>query len=183
MSIKSNSLGVLRAASVFAIAVAILVSSMVAAITMMQPTAKGEPTQPQWTVLWKSLTGTLDWGGDIGTSYFCSTFDYNWEQNWVFYDNTATYRYDYVGFYAYMRITKSRDGPVSFTVSGDDYYWLYIDRGTPDQIEMKKWSSGYGSTQITLNNMKQGIHTLELYYKEYTWTARLSFSCDSDLVT
>jgi len=180
-----KSAGVPKTIFVVGLIAAILVSSLVAAVTMTQlPTAKGQqPTQAslviaQWTVIWKGLTGDLNWAGDLGTSKFCSTFDYNWGTGDLFY-NGVTYYYDYVGFYAYMRIYKTRDGPVTFTVGADDSYWLYIDGVT----WIKDWTTGgYRTTQKTLNYLSQGFHTLELYYKEKTSYARVTFSCDSDLL-
>lgn len=144
---------------------------------------KGDPGASyviaQWSVQWKGLTGDLSWAGDIGTSAFCSTFDYDWGTGTLFSYGGTNYA-NYIGFYATMQINKQRDGPVTFTVGADDSIWLIIDGTT----WIKDWTTGaYRTHTIIINNLSQGVHTLELQYREGTDTARVSFSCDSDLLT
>ncbi len=132
----------------------------------------------QWNVTWRGLTGDLIWAGDIGTSKFCSTFDYNWGRGIVFSYGGADY-YDYIGFQAKMQINKQRDGPVTFYVGADDSYRLYID----GFLWIDGWNpEGFHSTTIVLNTLSQGFHNLELYYREWYWEASVTFSCDSDLL-
>lgn len=76
----------------------------------------------QWDVTWKTLTGDLQWGAEVGTSTFCSTFDYDWGGGAIFlgYD-------DYLGFEATMQVKMQRDGPVTFTIGSDDGSKLLIN--------------------------------------------------------
>jgi len=145
---------------------------------------KGDPGKSyviaQWSVQWRGLTGDLNWAGDIGTPQkFCSTFDYDWGQGTLFSYNGIDYK-DYIGFYATMQINKTRDGPVTFYVGADDSYRLYIDGA----LWIDGWNpEGFHSTTIVVNNLAQGLHDLVLYYRESYWNARVSFRCDSDLLT
>ena len=78
-----------------------------------------------------------------------------------------------------MQIKMQRNGPVTFTVGGDDGVVFWIDG------VMKIDSSGphaYWTQSITINDLSQGFHTLALDYKERYGLAALSFSCDLDLV-
>jgi hypothetical protein len=139
---------------------------------------KGDPGAPtvfaQWDVHWKTLSGTLQWGGEVGTSQFCSTFDYNWGSAVVFSGYS-----DYIGFQATMTVKMQRDGPVTITVGSDDYAWLYID----GILWLYLGAGAYKTQSITINPFApQGYHTLTLEYKEVLSFARVSFSCDPDIL-
>jgi len=127
----------------------------------------------QWDVHWRTLTGDLQWGAEVGTQTFCSAFDYNWGSGVLFlgYD-------DYVGFQATMQVNMKRSGPVTFTVGSDDGIRLYVDG--VQQID------DYGQhsyrTTSKLISLSQGTHTLTLWYYEVISSARVSFNCDSDIL-
>lgn len=127
----------------------------------------------RWTVTWRTLTGDLQWGSVVGYSQFSPTFDYNWDTGTVFlsYD-------DYIGFSATMQVNMTRNGPVTFTVGSDDGILLRVDG--VDQIS-EFYDHSYHTTSKVLY-LSQGIHTLELWYYEHTNTARVSFSCDQDIL-
>jgi len=138
---------------------------------------KGDPGATivfaQWDVQWKTLTGDLKWGAEVGTSKFSSTFDYNWGDGTIFmgYD-------DYIGFQATMQVKMQRDGPVTFTVGSDDGVRLYID-GVKEIDDYAQHM--YRTRSITID-LSQGTHTLTLWYYEVTGGARVSFDCDSDIL-
>jgi len=141
---------------------------------------KGEKGDPgativfaQWELSWRTLTGDLQWGAEVGTSKFCSTFDYNWGSGTIFlgYD-------DYIGFVATMTVKMARNGPATFTVGSDDGVKLLLDGETIiDDYAMH----AYRTRTITID-LSQGTHTLTLWYYEVTSGARVSFDCDSDIL-
>ena len=138
---------------------------------------KGDPAATvvfaQWDVTWRTLTGDLKWGAEVGTSNFCSSFDHNWGDGTIFmgYD-------DYIGFQATMQVKMQRDGPVTFTVGSDDGVRLYID-GVKKIDDYGQHA--YRTKSITIN-LSQGAHTLTLWYYEVIGGARVSFECDSDIL-
>lgn len=128
----------------------------------------------QWNVSWRTLTGDLEWGAEVGTSKFCSTFDYNWGTYALFmeYEN-------YIGFNATMQVKMQRDGPITFTIGSDDGLILYID----DVVRIDDWDT-HAYHEITIfTYLSEGFHTLTLSYYEVTENARVSFDCDSDILT
>jgi len=128
----------------------------------------------QWDVHWRTLTGDLHWGAEVGTSKFCSTFVYNWALGTVFlgYD-------DYIGFEATMQVNMSRNGPVTFTIGGDDAIRLYID----GVLKIDDWGRhAWRERSIVINDLSQGVHTLTLWYYEVDGNAMVSFDCDSDIL-
>jgi len=127
----------------------------------------------QWDVHWKTLTGDLQWGSEVGTSQFCSTFDYNWGSGTLFlgYD-------DYIGFDATMQVKMQRNGPVTFIVGSDDGVRLYVD----DVLQIDDWGSHSYRTTSKIINLSQGTHSLTLRYYEVTAGARVFFECDSDVL-
>jgi len=127
----------------------------------------------EWDVHWRTLTGDLQWGAEVGTSNFCSTFDYNWGSGIIFlgYD-------DYIGFQATMQVKMQREGPVTFTIGSDDGSRLYID----GEQKIDNWGSHAYLTRSIIVNLSQGFHTLTLWYYEVGSTARVSFDCDSDIL-
>jgi len=138
---------------------------------------KGDPGTTvvfaQWDVTWRTLTGDLKWGAEVGTSKFCSTFDYNWGSGAVFlgYD-------DYIGFVATMQVKMQRSGPVTFTVGSDDGIQFLID----GVMKIDDYGQhAYRTRSITID-LSLGTHTLTLYYYEVTGGARVSFDCDSDIL-
>lgn len=142
--------------------------------------SKGDPGTPgttvtfaQWNANWHIFTGDLQPGPSVGTSTFCSTFDYNWGSGTVFgiYD-------DYIGFTATMQIKKQTTGPVTFTVGSDDGHILYVD----GVVATSDWSAHSYRTQTIMQYLSLGMHTLTLEYREGVGAARVSFQCDSDIL-
>lgn len=190
--------GISKTIFVVGLVIAILVSSLISTLVATQMGLKGPkgdkgdtgPQGPQgekgdkgdtgptvvfaqWDVSWRTLTGDLQWGAEVGTSKFCSTFDYNWGTGVIFlgYD-------DYIGFRATMQVKIQRDGPVAFTIGSDDGSELYID----DVKKIDNWGShAYRTRSITLY-LSQGIHSLTLRYYDISSYARISFNCDSDIL-
>jgi hypothetical protein len=138
---------------------------------------KGDPGSTvvfaQWQLSWRTLTGDLQWGAEVGTATWGSIFDHDWGTGVVFlgYD-------DYIGFQATMTINMTRDGPVHFMIGSDDGSRLYIDGVL--KIDYW-WSHGYGVKGIT-TDLSKGLHTLTLWYYDVTSGARVSFDCDHDIV-
>ena len=138
---------------------------------------KGEPGSmvlfAQWSVSWRTITGDLEWGAEVGTSKFCSTFDHDWGDGIIFlgYD-------DYVGFRATMQVKMERDGPVTFRIGSDDGSELYID----GIKKIDNWGSHMYRTRSTTIDLSQGSHTLTLWYYDLTGVARVSFDCDLDIL-
>jgi len=128
----------------------------------------------RWNVPWKTLTGDLQWGAQVGTSEFCSTFDYNWGTAPLFLGWD-----DYIGFTtATMQVRMQRNGPVTFTLGSDDGASLYVD----GVLQIGDWAAhSYRTISKTLT-LSVGYHTLAIDYYEVTGNARLSFNCDSDIL-
>lgn len=144
---------------------------------------KGDPGTPgtttvnvaKWNVNWHTFTGAMQPGPSIGNSTFCSTFDYDWATGIVF----SIYG-DYIGFTATMQVKMQRSGPVTFNVGSDDGDILYLDGA----IVLTDWASNHGyRTQTAIQYLSFGMHTLTLEYRETTGAARVSFQCDSDILT
>jgi len=127
----------------------------------------------QWDVTWRTLTGDLQWGAEVGTSKFSGTFDYNWGSGIVF----LTYD-DFIGFEATMQVRMQRDGPVTFTIGSDDVSWLDVD----DMSEVIFLGAGGYKTGSYTMYLSQGAHTLTLWYYDKRGYARVSFECDSDIL-
>ncbi|MDH5374502.1 MAG: PA14 domain-containing protein [Candidatus Bathyarchaeota archaeon] len=186
--------GISRTTFVVGLIIAILVSSLISIFVTMQwargpkgdkgdkgdqglQGPQGEQGPPvafaEWDVHWRTLTGDLEWGAVIGTSVFCSTFDYNWGTGTIFlgYD-------DYVGFEAYMQVKMRRDGPFTFEIGSDDGARFYID----DILKLDNWSQGSYRTKSALIYLTQGFHTLKIRYYEVGGPSRVSFYCDSDIL-
>jgi hypothetical protein len=131
-------------------------------------------TFAKWNVNWHIFTGDMQPGPSVGTSTFCSTFDYDWGTGTVFsiYD-------DYIGFTATMQVNMQRSGPVTFTVGSDDGHILYLD----GVVVVTDWAALHSyRTQTAMRYLTFGTHTLTLEYRETYGAARVSFECDSDIL-
>ena len=129
----------------------------------------------KWVVHWWTInSSTLERLAEVGTSTFSSTFSYDWGLSAVFGEYS-----DYVGFRATMQVNMQRDGPVTFTVGGDDGYSFTID-GVVKIYEYGPHS--YSATTIIIANLTQGLHTLGMDYFEGPGDARVTFDCDRDLL-
>jgi len=203
---EAKSTGISKTMFIVGLIAAILASSLVSAVMVTQlPTTKGPkgdkgdtgatgatgqtgptgaigatgPPGPatvfaQWDVHWKTLTGDLQWGAEVGTSKFSPTFDYNYGASQLFlgYD-------DYIGFEATMTVRLQRNGPVSFTIGCDDGARFYIDGG----LWIDTYTQGsYRTRSVIAKSLTQGYHTLRLVYYEYVDVARVTFTCDSDIL-
>lgn len=126
-----------------------------------------------WDVTWRTLSGDLEWGGDVGTSEFFGTFDYDWGTGTIFAGHD-----DYIGFGATMDVKVERDGPVTFTIGSDDSSDLYID----GVRRINNWGiHTYRTRSITID-LSEGTHHLTLYYIDKIGHARVSFDCDFDIL-
>jgi len=138
---------------------------------------KGDPgtsvVYAKWNVTWMTIDEDGQWGPPVGSSEFCSTFDYYWG-----FENVFSIYPDYIGFQATMQVVMSRDGPVSFTVGSDDGSKLLVDG-----IEIiNLWGGHEYITESITIILGRGTHTLTLWYHEDIWEARVSFNCDSDIL-
>jgi hypothetical protein len=138
---------------------------------------KGEPSPEivfaKWEVHWYTLTLSVEWDEEVGTSTFSPVFDYDWGTRTLFMDYSTM-----IGFEAFMQVNMQRSGPVTFTIGSDDGSRLFIDG-----IErIDNWGSHLYQTKGITINLNQGIHTLELYYYNVGSFARMSFSCDPDIL-
>ena len=127
----------------------------------------------EWELSWKTLTGDLEWGAQVGTSKWGSIFDHDWGTGDIFlgYD-------DYIGFQATMTIKMERDGPVHFAIGSDDGSRLYID----GVLKIDNWGTHtYRISGITMD-LSKGFHTLTLSYYDVAGNARVSFDCDPDVL-
>jgi len=127
-----------------------------------------------WDVSWRTLTGDLVWGAEVGTSEFCGTFDYDWGTYALFMEYD-----DYIGFEASMQVKMERDGPIAFTIGSDDGSKLRIDG--VERID--NWGTGRYHEKTIFAYLSKGFHTLTLSYYEVSGNARVSFDCDSDILT
>jgi hypothetical protein len=129
----------------------------------------------KWDVHWWTInSSTLERLAEVGTSTFSSTFSYDWGLSAVFGEHS-----DYVGFRATMQVNMQRDGPVTFTVGGDDGYSFSID----GVAKIDDYSlHAYRTTTTIIANLTQGLHTLSLDYFEGPEAARVTFDCDHDLL-
>jgi hypothetical protein len=194
---EGKNLGISKTMFIVGLIIAILASSLISTLVAMQwlkglkgdkgDTGATGPQGPQglkgdkgdpgnetvfayWDVNWRTISGSLQWGAVIGTSMFCSTFNYNWGSGDVY----GAYA-DYIGFDATMQVKMSRNGPVTFTVGGDDNFWFYVD-GALTISGSLSW--GISKTIY----LSQGTHTLTLWWYDVTGTALVIFNCDSDIV-
>jgi len=138
---------------------------------------KGEPSPEivfaKWEVHWYTLTLSMQWDEEVGTSTFSPVFDYDWGTRTLFMDYSTM-----IGFEAFMRVNMQRSGPVTFTIGSDDGSRLFIDG-----IErIDNWGSHLYQTKGITINLNQGIHTLKLHYYNVGSFARMSFSCDPDIL-
>lgn len=114
------------------------------------------------------------WGEDVGSETFPAIFDYNWGTDALY----STYE-DSIGFIATMTIYVNRTGPISFVLGSDDGSQLFIDG--IQQINL--WSIHGYIQQSTILRLSQGTHTLTLWYYEWTELARVTFTCDQDVLS
>jgi hypothetical protein len=138
---------------------------------------KGDPAPKlifaKWEVQWYTLTLSIQMDEKIGTSTFSPVFDNNWGTRNVF-----LWYSDMIGFEAFMRVNIQRNGPVSFTIGSDDGSKLYIDG-----IErINNWESHLYQTKSITIDLDQGIHILKFQYYNVGSFARVSFSCDPDIL-
>jgi hypothetical protein len=119
------------------------------------------------------LTGDIQWGATVGTSVWGSQFDYDFGIYSLFQEYD-----DYIGFHATMEINMERDGPVQFTIGSDDSASLYLD----DNLLIEDWGSHSYREKSVITFLGRGFHILNLYYYEVTGSARVSFSCDPDVL-
>jgi len=192
MSETKISSGISRTTFIAGILIAIILSSVLSTLIALQ-FAKGPkgdkgdtgpqgiqgltgpaPVFAQWDVHWKTLSGALQWGGEVGTSIFAGRFDYNWGGGQVF----STYS-TYIGFQATMQIKMQRDGPVNFTIGSDDSSSLFLDGSL---IIDNPGSHPYRTRSTIRSSLSQGFHTLTLWYIQATGGSEASFDCDSDLL-
>jgi hypothetical protein len=75
-----------------------------------------------------------------------------------------------------MKVNMQRDGSVTFTVGGDDYFWLDVD----GVLTMSGASSAGISETVSLS---RGMHTLAFTYMEIEGNASAVFNCDADILT
>jgi hypothetical protein len=141
---------------------------------------KGEKGDPgpkiifaKWNVTWRTLTSDMNWGTIVGSSQFCSTFDYNWESGALFLEYD-----DYIGFQAVMEVKMQRDGPVSFTIGSDDASSLYIDGAEGINL----WGAHFYTMKSITVDLSKGTHILSLWYHDLTGDAKVTFDCDSDIL-
>ena len=195
MSEVRHSMGISRTMFIAGIIVAILISCGIMTFLSSQfgifkgPKGDTGNTGPQglqgqqgpalvfakWNVHWWTIdNSTLARLAEVGMSTFGSTFSYDWGLGPVFGNYS-----DYVGFRATMQVNMQRDGPVTFTVGGDDGYSFSIDGVV--KIDVYGLHS-YRTTTIIIANLTQGLHTLGLDYFEGQEAARVTFDCDHDLL-
>ena len=137
------------------------------------PATQATTTQTVWTVDWRTITGAGQWSeSSVGTSYFPSEFDYDWHNGPVY----STY-YDYIGFWATATIYAHGSKTVTFTIGADDGFSFYVD----GVKRLERLDGRYTTLQTTVN-LDPGIHTLNLYYWEWSGDARASFSASDQTI-
>jgi hypothetical protein len=128
-----------------------------------------------WNVQWFNMPGLGQWGSQVGTSQFPATFAYDWGNGPV-YDGYS----DWIGFQATATINMQRPGggSVTFTVVSDDGTRLYLD----GNIILNNWPVGPFTNYTATAYLTPGKHALRLDYFENILEARVSFSCDPDVL-
>jgi hypothetical protein len=130
-----------------------------------------------WNVVWKTLTDDMQWGSQVGTSQFPSTFTYDWMLGTVFGGLD-----DYIGFTATATINMQRPdgGPVEFTIGSNDGSNLYLD-GTKI---IDNWGTHLydGHVRTAVVTLTYGTHNLSYVYCEKIGDAKVSFTCDADVL-
>jgi len=127
-----------------------------------------------WSVTWKTLTIDKQWSEDVGFEVFPAIFDYNFSTGALY----GAYN-ESIGFTATMTIYVNRTGPISFVLGSDDGSQLSLDGA---QI-IDLWTDHLYTEKNTILRLSQGTHTLTLMYYELTGTARMSFTCDQDVLS
>jgi len=132
----------------------------------------------KWQVSWRTITGELKWGAEVGTSVFPAIFDYDWKGKEIYGDYKS-----YIGFYATMQVYVNRSGPISFKIGSDDGSRLYID----DELVIDNWGSHSYTVKSTVITLPTGKHYLEMWYYNLPGiigdSSRVSFECDRDILT
>jgi hypothetical protein len=130
----------------------------------------------RWNLTWWTVEyniAAVQWGAMVGTSTWGAVFDHDFGNNVLFGGYS-----DYIGFQANMTINMQRDGPVHFVIGSDDGSQLYVD----NELWIDNWSfHSYREMGVT-RDLPKGMHTLTLWYYDWTAGARVSFNCDPDIL-
>ena len=79
---------------------------------------------------------------------------------------------------AHMRIVVQRNGPVTFRVSGDDGFRLYLG----EELVIDEWTAGAKRTRTETRLMPPGVYLVTLQYFEGIGEAILEFEVDEDVL-
>lgn len=158
---------------VLSVTLVCLIAIMGVGVSLAQPETQDLSTEiTSWHATWYSLTGDLQWGGDVGYSDLPATFDLDWGQGIVY----GTFA-DYIGFKASNRVYAPYTGLVYFNIAADDTVKLFIDGiAVLDDPYL-----GYDQTSTHVY-LTKGYHDLELWFREKTGDASVTFDCDPQVL-
>ena len=142
-------------------------------MTVEQGYCEQRTSVASWEFELYELNDDLTFGNFLKRDEAAGNFDFDWGQGSVF----GT-REDRVGLKATTTVAVQRQGPVLFTVGGDDGFRLYLD-GTEIISDWQPHSYRKQSKMVMLN---PGFYDLKLEYYERTAFARLTFTADSDVL-
>ena len=126
-----------------------------------------------WDFRWYSYA-SRNKGGLVAVSTQPGNFKFDWG-----FGPVASGRKDATILEATAKIVVRREGPVVFTVAGDDGFRLRING---EEI-IGVWSDHSERTARRVVDLPPGIYHLELEYYEWTGVASLSFQTDPDVLT
>ena len=127
----------------------------------------------QWEASWAALNDDASIGQSLGKSTLGGAFDLDWEFGPVFGE-----RDQQVIMFAKTNIVVRRQGPVAFTIGGDDGYSLSLE----GKELLADWSKHSYNEKSVLKILEPGVYMLELSYFEWSGQARLRFDTDPDVL-
>ncbi|GAG06628.1 unnamed protein product, partial [marine sediment metagenome] len=128
--------------------------------------------EAEWSVKWRTLTGDMKWGAEVGTSILPSTFLKDWGRGNLY----GTYD-DYIGFEAGMEIYASVSGLYHFKLGSDDGSILFIDG---DAVIANYYNHPYQVKEVSVH-LDKGKHNLHIRYYDRTDVAKILFEGDREL--
>lgn len=141
-------------------------------LTVQQGFCNTNRVKAEWKAQWWALNSDGSRGAFLGTSALPSTFTLDWQRGEVFSGRSEQVRLE-----ADTQMVLRRQGPVRFTVGGDDGYRLLLnERPVIDD----GWSSHSYRRSSVIKLLDPGVYSLHIDYYEWTDLAKLTFDMDAD---
>ncbi len=142
-------------------------------VDVLQGFCTSRRSEAVWAFEWSTLGESNEAGDRLGTARRTGNFFIDWGTGPVF-DGRA----DRLRLTATTQILVQRQGPVLFTVGGDDGFGLFLDG---EEI-IGDWRTEAFRQRSRMVALEPGFHELSLEYFEDTGEAALSFQTDADVL-